>query len=166
MGKLQKHDFADSSFTQGDVGRAVSEFDLTNADASNVTNMSNMCNTATNVNQDLSLWCVEQSSNKPDDFNEDAGFAGESDKQPNWGETCDPRSVTVSATGGSLSPGGQGIIEISSEHVDQLTIKDLWTDWDSVLMSRQKSAPTLSRRAALSHFPGTRLNLPRDWVQC
>jgi hypothetical protein len=37
--------------------------------------------------------------------------------------------LAVSATGGSLSAGGEGTIEITAENVGQVTIKKLWTDW-------------------------------------
>ena len=36
--------------------------------------------------QNISGWCVKQITEKPDRFDEDAGFEGVDAKQPNWGE--------------------------------------------------------------------------------
>jgi surface protein len=110
-GQLQEHNFSRSSFTEDDVGTSVTEFDLRNADTSNVTNMrkmfagarsfdqdiggwdtsnvetmSSMFAGAHSFDQDISAWCVEQIAHKPSNFDEDVGFGV--NKQPNWGDTC------------------------------------------------------------------------------
>jgi surface protein len=106
--------------------------DIGGWDTSNVTDMSDMFEAADSFNQDISAWCVEQISEKPRRFDDRSGFEGEEAKQPNWGEECgesDSGEVSVSATGGSLPSGGEGTIDITAENVDQITIKDLWTDW-------------------------------------
>jgi len=112
-GELREHDFENSSFTEDQVGTDVSEFDLENADTSNVENMglmfyraeefnqdigdwdtSNVENMggmfvlAESFNQDISGWCVEQITEKPNSFDNGAGFEGEEANQPNWGEPC------------------------------------------------------------------------------
>jgi bacterial surface protein 26-residue repeat len=53
---LSAHNFAESSFTEDQVGTDVSEFDLENADASSVTDMKHMFNGAHSFNQDISGW--------------------------------------------------------------------------------------------------------------
>ncbi|THE64610.1 BspA family leucine-rich repeat surface protein [Salinadaptatus halalkaliphilus] len=55
-GWLREHDFADSSFDQGDVETHVSEFDLENADVSNVKYMGGIFQNANSFNQDISNW--------------------------------------------------------------------------------------------------------------
>lgn len=59
-GEPEEHNFAESSFTEDDVGTDVSEFDLANTDTSNVENMSSMFDGAESFNQHNSRWCVEQ----------------------------------------------------------------------------------------------------------
>jgi surface protein len=112
-GELQDHSFAESSFTEDDIGTSVTEFDLTNADTSNVTNMERMFFRArsfdqdignwdtshvqdmswmfwyaSSFNQDISAWCVAQITQKPSNFDQEAGFEGINAKQPNWGDAC------------------------------------------------------------------------------
>jgi hypothetical protein len=86
-GELQEHNFAESSFTEDDVGTSVTKFDLTNVETSNVEDMSKMFDSAHSFDQDISAWCVEQITQKPRRFDEDAGFEGVSAKQPNWEDT-------------------------------------------------------------------------------
>jgi len=43
---------------------------------------------AESFDQDISTWCVEQITDKPVDFDVDAGFEGDDAKQPNWGGAC------------------------------------------------------------------------------
>jgi Mycoplasma protein of unknown function, DUF285. len=85
---LSAHNFAESSFTEDQVGTDVSEFDLENADTSSVTNMQGMFVSCQSFNQDIGGWCVEQINFKPSNFDESAGFEGDDAKQPNWGEPC------------------------------------------------------------------------------
>mgnify|MGYP002760246465 CR=1 FL=1 len=112
-GELQEHNFAQSSFTEDDVGASVTKFDLTNADTSNVENMRSMFSGASSFDQDIggwdtsnvetmrsmfsgassfdqdiSAWCVEQITQKPPRFDEGAIFEGVNAKQPNWGDAC------------------------------------------------------------------------------
>ncbi len=95
-GELKDHNFAESSFTEDDVGTSVTECDLTNADTSSVQDMRSMFYRASPFNQDISAWCVEQITQKPRRFDEDAGFERVTAKQPNWGDSC-------SESGGFLS---------------------------------------------------------------
>ena len=55
-GELQEHNFEESSFTEDDLGTPVSEFDLANADTSNVENMGSMFLSAESFNQDIGNW--------------------------------------------------------------------------------------------------------------
>jgi hypothetical protein len=43
---------------------------------------------ASSFNQDISAWCVEQITQKPPYFDDDAGFGGDNTKKPNWGDAC------------------------------------------------------------------------------
>jgi hypothetical protein len=52
-GELQEHNFAESSFTEDDVGTSVTECDLTNVGTSNVKNMNNMFWNAPSFDQDI-----------------------------------------------------------------------------------------------------------------
>jgi surface protein len=110
-GELQEHNFAQSSFTEDDVGTSVTECDLTNVDTSSVETMEGMFYEAESFNQDIgnwdtshvqdmrgmffraesfdqdiSAWCVEQITQKPSSFDACAGFEGVNTKQPNWGD--------------------------------------------------------------------------------
>ena len=62
--------------------------DIGDWDTSNVETMDLMFAGAESFNQDISAWCAVQISDKPNFFDEDAGFEGEEPKQPNWGEPC------------------------------------------------------------------------------
>ena len=62
--------------------------DISSWDTSSVTIMERMFQFADSFNQDISSWCVEQINGKPFDFDNGAGFEGEDEKQPNWGEPC------------------------------------------------------------------------------
>ncbi|WP_276999202.1 BspA family leucine-rich repeat surface protein [Haloquadratum walsbyi] len=55
-GELQEHNFAESSFTEDDVGTGVTEFDLTNVDTSTVQDMSFMFHRARSFDQDIGGW--------------------------------------------------------------------------------------------------------------
>jgi surface protein len=61
---------------------------LGNWNTSNVENMDFMFRNANNFNQDISSWCVEKISSPPTQFDDGAGFMGQNDLQPNWGEPC------------------------------------------------------------------------------
>jgi hypothetical protein len=47
--------------------------------------MNSMFSGAGSFNQDISTWCVSQISDKPFNFNGNAGFDGQTSLQPNWG---------------------------------------------------------------------------------
>jgi flagellin-like protein len=70
--------FGASSFNQ----------DISSWDTSNVNDMGYMFYDANSFNQDISSWCVEDIESKPTAFDDDAGFEGDSSKQPNWGDSC------------------------------------------------------------------------------
>jgi surface protein len=55
-GELQDHNFAESSFSEDDVGTSVTECDLTSIDTSNVETMEKMFFRAKSFNQDISGW--------------------------------------------------------------------------------------------------------------
>ena len=55
-GSLNVHNFEESSFTGDDLGRNVDEFDLTDADTSNVEDMSSMFRRAESFDQDIGDW--------------------------------------------------------------------------------------------------------------
>lgn len=57
-------------------------------DLSSVTSMDAMFSEASSFDQNISSWCVSQISTKPSDFDLNAGFDGDSSKQPNWGDPC------------------------------------------------------------------------------
>jgi hypothetical protein len=40
---------------------------------------------AESFDQDISAWCVEQITEKPTNFDEEAGFERFNARQPNWG---------------------------------------------------------------------------------
>jgi surface protein len=56
LDKLSEHNFAESSFTEDQVGTAVSELDIQNADASSVTDMGSMFDGAASFDQDIGGW--------------------------------------------------------------------------------------------------------------
>jgi len=62
--------------------------DIGGWDTSNVASMFWMFRDAESFDQDISTWCVEQITDKPDDFDADSGFEGDDAKQPNWGKEC------------------------------------------------------------------------------
>jgi bacterial surface protein 26-residue repeat len=76
-GELSEHNFAESSFTEDQVGTPVSEFGLQNADASSVTNMREMFSDALSFNQDISGWDTSSVTNmramflRAESFNQD-----------------------------------------------------------------------------------------------
>ena len=151
-GRLQDHNFAESSFTEEDVGTNVSEFDLVNAntsnvenmegmfwgagsfnqdigewDTSNAENMGEMFDGASSFDQDIGEWCVEQISEKPDGFDEDAGFEGEEAKQPDWGEECGI-GPDAAADGPTVYVGTSSTSAPSALHaVDATTGEQEWT---------------------------------------
>ena len=61
--------------------------DIGSWNTSQVTAMDQMFIGASTFNQDLSSWCVEKISSMPLYFDQEAGFEGESTRQPQWG-TC------------------------------------------------------------------------------
>ena len=61
--------------------------DISGWDTSLVTNMNSMFKNASSFNQNLSGWCVSKISSKPNNFDANSGFAGQTIKQPQWG-TC------------------------------------------------------------------------------
>ena len=54
--------------------------------------MGRMFQDASAFDQDLSKWCVDQISEKPINFDVNAGFEGKSSKQPQWGNCPPPAS--------------------------------------------------------------------------
>lgn len=64
--------------------------ELDNWDTSQVISMGRMFSSAQAFDQDISLWCVEQIEDKPAQFDADSGFAGQPERQPQWGQECDP----------------------------------------------------------------------------
>ena len=63
--------------------------DISGWDVSNVRKMAEMFYSYAGAafNQDLSGWCVKNIGSKPSDFDTNAGFEGQDEKQPQWG-TC------------------------------------------------------------------------------
>jgi len=43
---------------------------------------------ASSFNQDISMWCVDNIGSKPPNFDTGSGFAGQTTKQPQWGQPC------------------------------------------------------------------------------
>jgi hypothetical protein len=93
--ELQDHNFAQSSFTEDDVGTSVTECDLTNIDTSHVETMSGMFFFRESFDQDISAWCVKQITQKPSSFDEEAGFEGINAKNQIGGT---PLKQTLSAS--------------------------------------------------------------------
>jgi surface protein len=63
--------------------------DIGGWDTSNVQNMGGMFQYAESFDQDISAWCVgqiDELTQKPSSFDEEAGFEGDNTKQPNWGD--------------------------------------------------------------------------------
>ncbi|ERH07251.1 MAG: protein of unknown function, DUF285 [Halonotius sp. J07HN4] len=60
--------------------------DISGWDTGSVEDMTGMFLSAESFDQDISGWCVKQITEKPDRFDQDAGFEGVDSKQPNWGE--------------------------------------------------------------------------------
>jgi surface protein len=79
FGELQDHNFAESSFTEDDVGTSVTGFDLRNADTSNVRNMETMFYRAESFDQDIGGWdtsnveSMEHMFNGAKSFDQDIG---------------------------------------------------------------------------------------------
>ena len=78
-GELQDHNFAESCFTEDDVGTSVTEFDLTNADTSSVQDMSGMFAGAASFDQDIGNWDtsnvqdMNRMFHRASSFNQDIG---------------------------------------------------------------------------------------------
>jgi hypothetical protein len=73
-----------SSWDTGRVGRFSDDDDQSNLHEG----MRWMFRDATAFNQDLSKWCVQHVPDKPELFDEDAGFDGASSKHPDWGSSA------------------------------------------------------------------------------
>ena len=56
FGEINRHDFAESSFTEDDLGKSLNEFDFTTADTSNVVDMRGMFASAESFDQDIGGW--------------------------------------------------------------------------------------------------------------
>ncbi len=71
-----------------------------------VTDMNHMFFDASSFEQDISTWCAVQLPQKPEDFDGNAGFEGQDQLQPNWGETCaDSLAITELQTPAQAQPG-------------------------------------------------------------
>ena len=72
--------------------------DISNWDTKQVTRMNFMFMKASSFNQDISGWHVCHIQSKPSDFDTNAGFEGDADRQPDWASGCfflAPNGVTV-----------------------------------------------------------------------
>ena len=67
--------------------------DISGWNTSKVKNMGSMFKDASSFDQDLSEWCASLFETKPTDFDLNSGFAGQTDKQPQW-KAC-PRMEIV-----------------------------------------------------------------------
>lgn len=63
--------------------------DIRHWDVTHIANMEGLFFGAASFKRDLSYWCVSNIPEKPDFFDSDSGFEGETAKQPYWGYECD-----------------------------------------------------------------------------
>lgn len=78
-GELQEHNFAESSFTEDDVGAGVDQFDLPNVDTSTVETMLAMFHGANSFDQEIGGWdtsnveTMESMFSGAESFNQEIG---------------------------------------------------------------------------------------------
>ena len=69
--------------------------DISGWDTSKVNLMTYMFEGATSFNQDISQWCVSLINEKPEGFDTNSGFAGDTAKQPQWGTCPGGENITL-----------------------------------------------------------------------
>ena len=69
--------------------------DISGWDTSKITLMTYMFEGATSFNQDISQWCVSLINEKPEGFDTNSGFAGDTAKQPQWGTCPGGENITL-----------------------------------------------------------------------
>ena len=77
------------------AGASAFNQDISSWNVAAVASMQNMFAGASAFNQDISSWCVSQIIIKPIGFDTNAGFAGQTALQPNWGGACLDASATI-----------------------------------------------------------------------
>jgi surface protein len=108
-------------------------------ETSSVTNMVGMFYRAESFNQDISMWCVELIPDKPVSFDADAGFEGQDDLQPHWGEACSDEPTGPPALPGQENapqdPDDDGIYE-DVDGDGEFTLDDVGLYYDALYLNR------------------------------
>jgi surface protein len=79
-----------------------------------VTDMSSLFAGATSFEQDISTWCVAQISEKPPDFDSNAGFEGQNQLHPNWGDSCLSHTFEVTSLQAPARADARSSINVSA----------------------------------------------------
>jgi surface protein len=106
---------------------------------SSVTNMEELFARASSFNQDISGWCVEQIPEEPNDFDDNAGFEGQDDLQPHWGEACSDESTEPPALPGQENAPQDLDDDGIYEDVDgdgEFTLDDVGLYYDALYLNR------------------------------